>query len=254
MLRSSAAGPLLLLATLLASPVRAHEPVATTLAVPAATVSLNLSESPVPLSARFRVKVTSPSKVSRPALQQVWHFQRDAGQVALLKGSIDEVWHRDRQGLVTFERVFHEDQRAVDYTAGELATLGVAADWPALSSFVDPQVLKALRVVSRRGAGSAERVVLAGRVSGDVYRVDWSPTLQLPARMLRTERDGRRTELVLDQQFAVAPAGWPVAGQRSADYLRLDAADFGDMDHDPVVRKAEALDIRLGWRVAHKHD
>ncbi|GAP34226.1 hypothetical protein ISF6_4005 [Piscinibacter sakaiensis] len=43
-------------------------------------------------------------------------------------------------------------------------------------------------------------------------------------------------------------------GQRSADYLRLDAADFGDMDYDPVVRKAEALDIRLGWRTAHHHD
>jgi hypothetical protein len=72
--------------------------------------------------------------------------------------------------------------------------------------------------------------------------------------MVRTERDGRRTELVLDQHVALAPGDWPVAGRRSADYLRLDAADFGDMDKDPVVRKSEALDIRLGWRTAHHHD
>ena len=43
-------------------------------------------------------------------------------------------------------------------------------------------------------------------------------------------------------------------GARSADYLRIDAADFGDMEYDPVVRKAEAIDIRAGWRSAHAHD
>jgi hypothetical protein len=41
---------------------------------------------------------------------------------------------------------------------------------------------------------------------------------------------------------------------KSAHYLHIDAADFGDMDYDPVVRKAEALDTRLGWRASHKHD
>lgn len=242
-----------LLAAMLACPAKAHEP-ASTPAGSVAAVSLALSETPVPLSARYRVKVSSPVKPARPAMQQVWHFHRNAEQVALLKGSIDEVWHRDPQGLVSFERVFHDDERAVDYSAGELAALGVATDWAALSSLVDSQILKTLRFVSRHGSGTAERVVLAGRAGADAYRIEWSPTLQLPTRMLRTERDGRRTELVLDQQFAVAPAGWQVAGRRSADYLRLDAADFGDMEYDAVVRKAEALDIRLGWRVAHGHD
>jgi hypothetical protein len=47
---------------------------------------------------------------------------------------------------------------------------------------------------------------------------------------------------------------WPEIGVKSAHYLHLDAADFGDMDYDPVVRKSEALDMRLGWRASHKHD
>jgi hypothetical protein len=47
---------------------------------------------------------------------------------------------------------------------------------------------------------------------------------------------------------------WPGVGAKSAQYLHLDAADFGDMDYDPVVRKSEALDTRLGWRASHKHD
>lgn len=241
---------------LLASwPARAHE------LAPAAThkpshvgSALSLSEAPAPLSARYRVKVSLKAKPMRPAVHQVWFFQRDATQVALLKGSIDEVWHRDPQRLVSFERVFHDDQRVVDYSAGELATLNISTDWAALSSFVDPQVLRGLRVVSRQGSGAGERLLLAGSVGGDVYRVDWRPTLQLPERMLRTERDGRMTEFVLDQHAATAPAGWPAPGARSADYLRLDAADFGDMDYEAVVRKSEALDIRLGWRSAHLHD
>ena len=253
MIRRSALTCLLALAPALASSVEAHEPPApNTVAVAAA--ALTLSETPPPLSARYRVTAAKPARSARPPVKQIWHFHRNAEQVALLKGTIDEVWHRDPQGLVSFERVFHDDQRAVDYTAGELATIGVATDWAALSSLVDAQVLRSLRVVSRRGTGAAERVVLVGRASSDAYRVEWSPALQMPTRMLRTERDGRRTELVLERQVAVAPATWPVVGQRSADYLRLDAADFGDMDYDPVVRKAEALDIRLGWRTAHHHD
>jgi len=45
-----------------------------------------------------------------------------------------------------------------------------------------------------------------------------------------------------------------LVGDTSANYWHQDAADFGDMDYDPVVRKSEALDMRLGWRASHKHD
>jgi hypothetical protein len=214
----------------------------------------SLSDTPAPLSARFRVTVSMKAKPAQAAVRQVWFFHRDAAQVALLKGAIDEVWHRDPQGLLSFERVFHDDRRAVDYSAGELATLGLSTDWAALSGFVDPQVLRSLRVVSRRGHGFSERVVLAGKVEGDVYRIVWRPALQLPEHLFRSEGDGRSTEFVLERHAAAAPAGWPVPGARSADYLRLDAADFGDMDYEAVVRKSEALDIRLGWRSAHRHD
>jgi hypothetical protein len=249
--RQPATAAFLWATALLVSPVGAHESAPGLAGAPAATASITLSEAPAPLSARYRVKVTPRAK---PTVQQVWYFHRDGQRVALLKGAIDEVWHRDAQGRVSFERVFHEDQRAVDYSAGELATLGVSRDWAALSSLVDSQTLANLRPVARHGAGMGQVVVLAGRAGGDVYRIEWQPALQLPLRMLRTERDGRRTELVLERQFPKAPGDWPAPGQRSADYLRLDAADFGDMEYDPVVRKAEALDIRLGWRTAHQHD
>jgi hypothetical protein len=223
---------------------------ATSRVASAASAMLLPADAP-PLAARFAVTVSLEGASAR---RHVWTFYREPQRIALMKGAIDEVWHRDAQGQISFERVFHDEQRAVDYSAGELATLGVQADWAALASFVDPRSLAALRVVSRSGSGVAERVRLAGTVAGDTLRVEWLPALQLPARLTRTDRSGAVTDIRLVQHAAAPPAGWPVPSERSAAYLRLDAADFGDMDYERVVRQSEALDVRLGWRKAHAHD
>jgi hypothetical protein len=50
---------------------------------------------------------------------------------------------------------------------------------------------------------------------------------------------------------AAAPSDWPEPAMRSAEYPRLDAADFGDWEYGAAARKSEALDARLGWRSAH---
>ena len=206
---------------------------------------------PAPVAARYAITVTARSAAPR---RQVWHFYRQPQQIALIKGAIDEVWHRDAQGQLSFERVFHDEQRAVDYSAGELATLGVQAQWPSLATFIDTRSLSALRVVSRSGGGAGERVRLAGAVGGDSLRVEWLPALQLPARLTRADRAGTVTEMRLVQHAVQAPVDWPLPGKRSAAYLRLDAADFGDMGYETVVRLSEALDARLGWRQPHGHE
>ena len=217
--------------------------------------ALRLEANPAPLAARFSVTVSqSPSMQTRTTRRADWYFIRDAKQVSLLKGAIDEAWHRDEQGRIRFERVFHDDQRAVDYSAGELATLDVRVDWAALSTFVDPRELWPLKLVSVRGRGADERVQLRGAAGGETLIVEWMPALQLPARLTRTSKEGAVTRIELQQHFSEVPASWPVPGARAASYLRLDAADFGDMDYETVVKKSEALDIRLGWRTAHKHD
>ncbi len=55
----------------------------------------------------------------------------------------------------------------------------------------------------------------------------------------------------LEQRAAAPLPGWLVGAAGAQGYARIDAADFGDMEYDPVVRKAEALDVRAGWRQAH---
>jgi hypothetical protein len=230
-------------------------------ASPAAPASLaatlRLQAEPAPIAARFRVSVTAPAAASgkaAPTRRVDWTYFRDAQRVALLKNNIDEIWLRDAQGRLSFERVFHDEQRVVDYSAGELATLGVQADWTALSSFVDTRELRWLKVTSRSGRGVDERIRLTGVAGGQTVTLDWLPALQLPARLLRTAPGGGSTLIELVQHATPAPASWPQPGAKSAGYLRLDAADFGDMEYEPVVRLSEALDVRGGWRSAHAHD
>jgi hypothetical protein len=150
--------------------------------------------------------------------------------------------------------VFHDDERVVDYSTGELATLHVKVDWAALSTFVDPSELAQLKLVSKQGKGKDTRLHLRGRVGQELVTVDWLPALQLPQRLTRQSKAGVTVRMVMLESAPSPLLNWPEIGVKSANYLHLDAADFGDMDYDPVVRKSEALDTRLGWRASHKHD
>jgi hypothetical protein len=199
------------------------------------------------LSAKFSV---STSKHPSP---QAWFFSRDAQQVALLKGTLDEVWQQDSQGRLSFERVFHAERRVVTYSSGELAALGVQANWAALASLVDARELAALKQVSSSGTGATRTLRLQGQHHGARWRVDWMPALRLPALIERRDNTGF-TRIQLIEHASIARPHWPRHGARSADYLRLDAADAGDMGYEAVMRKSEALDLRAGWRLPHGHD
>jgi hypothetical protein len=211
---------------------------------------------PAPLAARYAVTIErAVAGLSRVKPQQhTWYFHREAHRIALLKGSVDEVWFRDDQQRISFERVFHDDERVVDYSTGELATLNVKVDWAALSTFVDPSELAQLKLVSKQGKGKDARLQLRGRVGQELLTVDWLPALQLPQSLMRQVKGGATVRMKLVASAQAPLPTWPELGVKSAQYLHLDAADFGDMDYDPVVRKSEALDARLGWRASHKHD
>jgi hypothetical protein len=223
-------------------------------AAPTAT-ALGLDAAPPRLAAHYAVTVTPrAARGAAAARRSDWFFFRDAERIAVLKGAIDETWTRDAQGRITFERTFHDHAKVTDYSAGELLTLGLQPDWSALATFMDARELAGLQLKARSGHGAHLRLRLEGRSGNDTLRVDWLPALQLPALVLRRSPAQGTTRIELVRHASTAPADWPQPGQRSAGYLHLDAADFGDMDHDPVVRLSEALDVRSGWRKAHAHD
>ena len=204
-----------------------------------------------PVAARYRVTITRRDASKRlRSVVEVWTFQRAEQRITLIRGDIEEHWMRDERGTVRFERVFHADQRVVDYTAGELATLGIDVSWDALATFVDSRELATLKLA---GGGPRATQRYSGKAGSRSIDVEWSAQAGLPVRLTRASADGR-AHFELLESHASAPASWPIPGVRSVDYLHVDSADFGDMDYDAFVRKAEAFDVRLGWRKAHAHD
>ena len=200
------------------------------------------------LAAQFRVTLTRPGQ---PAQQQTWQLTRSEALITWLKGSgTEELWRRDRSGI-RLERVMRADRHVIDYSAGELRALAVAVDWADLATlFPADQLAQLTARPLRPSAGKTQH--WAGRIGHDQVDLLWDPVAQLPLRLARRGPGGRvlfeRTAL-----RAVAPAHWPQAGAGSDDFQRVDASDFGDMAHNPVVRKAQAWDARAGWRQAHSH-
>jgi hypothetical protein len=96
-----------------------------------------------------------------------------------------------------------------------------------------------------RGQVSFERIF-----HGDKRRVHYTAG-ELRTMGLEVDWD-RAVELIEHAGLREQPPG--AAGLPDAtNYERLDAADLGDMDHDAFARKAEAYDVKLGWRQTHEH-
>ena len=199
------------------------------------------------LAAQFRVTLARPG---RPVQQQTWQLTRDDTLITWLKGpATEERWHRDRSGI-RLERVMRNDRHVIEYSAGELRTLEVAVDWPTLGSLFPAASLALLKPGAPLRAGQPQRWV--GRIGAEQIDLLWDPLKQLPIWLARKGPNGR----VLFKRVALhpnAPPGWPRAGADTDDFQRLDAADFGDMAYNPVVRRARAEDERAGWRKPH-HD
>lgn len=247
----------LVFASVSASASVAHETLPAAARQQAALAASQPLSAPAPLAARFRIVIDDPKARSRPdQRQQEWYFYRDESRIAVLKGNVEDIWLRDARGHIRFERVLHGDKRVVEYSAGELATLGVAADWNALAGFFDATKLTRMKQTSRTGSGTSQRVHYSAVAGTERVSVEWLTALQLPARIERrsTVKGGRSTRYELLASGEKPLAAWPLPGAGSADYLRIDAADFGDMEYDPIVKKAEAIDVRAGWRAPHAHD
>lgn len=223
-------------------------------AAPAASGGLPVARELPTLAARYEVRIEHPVRSGRPARRTTWYFFREPQRVALVADRIEQAWYRDREGRVRFERTLHDEQRVVEYSTGELAALGVAADWQSVATLLDGAELARLKPLGPPARHARATQVWAGALDGTRLRVEWRFDLGIPSVVERREPDGTVVRLTMMKGLSAAPAEWPQPGAAAINYLRIDAADFGDMQGDPAVRRAEAMDVRQGWRRQHRHD
>ena len=224
-----------LLALSLSSHVVAHE-AHHSHAAPVAGMAAAQAGTPAPVAARFDLKVNQ--------MQTDWYLWREADRIETANAAVgqNDIWYRVRGNEYNYRRVFHKDQRVVDYTAGEIKTRHAEPDWSKLASVISPQLLQELKRGASKTLFGQKAVRYSGKVGGQNIDLWWLERTQLPARLEMT-RSGQRMSLALKELHVSAPASWPRATEtRIADYGMIDAADFGDMESDPFVARVMQQD------------
>ncbi|HTU60911.1 MAG TPA: hypothetical protein VMF89_20805, partial [Polyangiales bacterium] len=163
---------------------------------------------------------------------------RDAGRVAYTFGDAAErrfdLWLR-RAAELRLVRVFPREKTAVEYTEGQLRALGTARSWQHLGSLLPAHPAKlGLKHV---GAGTFQQRKtqrFEGELNGDRVVVQWLESEQLPAQLTVKQRTVTLQKLVLGRP-ELAPEA------ETKRYRRIDAADLGDLEHDPFVKRYGSL-------------
>lgn len=203
---------------------------------PAVSASSAVSQPLKPLAARF--------DLSNNKLRTEWYLWRDADAVetADLATGQNNIWERQGKDDYSYRRVFHRDQRVVEYTPGEIRTRNAQPDWVKLASVVSPELLESLKRGPSKVQFGQKAVRYSGTLNGQKIELWWLEQARLPAR-LQIVGPQQRMELSLKEIHNEAPAAWPRAtDERIASYGKIDASDFGDMESDPFVARVMQQD------------
>lgn len=200
------------------------------------------------VACRYEMKVIPHAKTKQPVSTTAWFFWRTAGMVQIqdADGDHGEIWERTSDGGIQYRKLYHADKTAVEYMPADRPANNMDFDWFKLSSMLGRQELEALKLVKKTrvlGRGAEWR---QGSVDGKSLEVLWLPEDKLPAGIIRKDKAGS-VELRLVEIAPLSTARRkPVAVAEIADYRHIDAADFGDMENDPFVKKTMA-------EVGHRH-
>ncbi len=200
-----------------------------------------------PIAARYE---ETRSITDVPDESSVWYFIRQPNQVEILRADYAEIWQRDERGELSFTRVFHADRTLIQYTPGQLRTEGLQKNWSVLNTIIDPRRLLALEQVGTVTFLDRPALRYEGQLGDQRIEIIWLIEENLVARFVHSTRDA--TVLLELKDLRSSPdSTWPQAGLATVDaYTALDAADLGDMEYDPFVKRVLAGDSAQG---SHEH-
>lgn len=210
--------------------------------------SVAADRSREPLAARFVGTRREPDK---PAVSNDWFFVRSSDRIETSQRDYAEIWERDDQEAVIWKRVFHGDRKVIEYTTGQLKAERRLKDWSALATILDPRALAALELRESTRVLEQPARRYQGRWGDEQVEVVWLTRQSIPAKIVRSNREG--TYILELKDLRVLPdAAWPLVSEtRVSEYEIIDGADLGDREYDPFVRKVLAMDG--GGQGGHSH-
>lgn len=170
-----------------------------------------------------------------PAESVTWRFWRDTHQITIERPQLGmgELWQRDGHSVL-HRKLYHNDQRAIEFQPDDLRMLQTAPSWQKLSLLLDPQVLGQLTASDIEWSEGYPIREYQGKIADSEWRIVMRMDLALPVLIERHHEHGaERTELL--HAYSLGEAPWkptPADG-----YEVIDFADLGDKEYDPFVAR-----------------
>lgn len=200
-----------------------------------------------PVAARFVETWRQPEGAP---FQKDWFFIRSDTRIETAQRDYAEIWERDDRQEMTFKRVFHGDRKVIEYTSGQLRAERRRKDWSALATILDEKTLAHLEPRGATKVSKQPAVRYVGTLGDEHVEVVWLTQQALPAKIERSHRGATYTLELKDLRTAPDPS-WPtISWEQTAEYEILDAADLGDREYEPFVRKVLDMDAGPG---GHSH-
>ena len=209
-----------------------------------ASACADSANSSDPIACRYEMKVRSTSNSKALTQQRAWFFWRLPDMIQTQDADSDhgEIWERTRHGSIQYRKLYHADKTAVEYMPADMPINQMNFDWFKLSSMLSHKELDALKWVKKVQVLGRNAELRKGKANGQSIEVLWLPDEKLPARIIRKDKS-TRAELRLVEISPLSQARrQPIDSEDIANYRHIDAADFGDMENDPFVKKLIAAE------------
>lgn len=195
-------------------------------------------QQPTEVACRYQINIT-PQPKSETSANHDWLFWRKPGliQTQNASGDYGEIWQKTVTGNIQYRKLYHADKTAVEYMPADMPTNDLSFDWLKLSNMLSQQELDALKTVKKTHVLGHNAELRKGKIDDQTIEVIWLPSENLPASIVKKNKTSRM-ELRLVEITPLATARrQPISLEEIANYRHIDAADFGDMENDPFVKK-----------------
>lgn len=164
-----------------------------------------------------------------------WRFWRENNLVTIERPQLGmgELWQRDGQAVI-HRKLYHGDQRAIEFQPDDLRMMETAPSWQKLSLLLDLAILAQLKAGDIEWSDGYPVREYEGKVAESEWRIVMRMDLALPVLIERQNEHGsERTELL--NAYALGEAPWQPTPTEGYDII--DFADLGDKEYDPFVTK-----------------
>lgn len=167
-----------------------------------------------------------------------WRFWRDSQQITIERPQLGmgELWQRDGRSVI-HRKLYHADQRAIEFQDDDLRMLGTSPSWQKLSLLLDQKLLPLLTASELEWSNGYPTREYQGKVAETEWHIVMRMDIGLPL-LIERQQEGfsERTELL--NAYALSAAPWQPTPTK--DYDVIDFADLGDKEYDPFVIKVQA--------------